>query len=210
MAEIRRLTDSCVLVADDFGVITMFDPGFHTFESGEIDLDTIGDVHRILITHEHGDHVSPAFVKWVIDRGNDVEVHSNEAVGALLEPHGIEVVTANPDGVLSEDVLHEEVPTGARPPNRSYSVGDLYTQPGDSYQPTFTGRVLALPLMTPWGSATASVEFARRLAPQQVVPVHDFYLTTPGRGWLYGLIGSVLAKDGIEFVSLNWGDAYTP
>jgi hypothetical protein len=54
------------------------------------------------------------------------------------------------------------------------------------------------------------VEFARRLAPQQVIPVHDFYLTTPGRGWLYGLIGSVLAKDGIEFVSLNWGDAYTP
>ena len=37
MAEIRRLTDSCVLVTDDFGAITMFDPGFHTFESCEID-----------------------------------------------------------------------------------------------------------------------------------------------------------------------------
>jgi hypothetical protein len=130
-------------------------------------------------------------------------------VADLLAPHDIEVLTDNPAGVSSEDVLHEVVPTGAQPPNRSFTIGDLFTQPGDSYQPTRTGQVLALSLMAPWGSATASVAFARSLAPQQVVPVHDFYLTAPGRGWLYGLITSVLAKDGIEFLALNWGDRAT-
>ena len=57
MAEIRRLTDSCVLVTDDFGAITMFDPGFHIFVSGEIDLETIGDVHRIANPYDEPVHI---------------------------------------------------------------------------------------------------------------------------------------------------------
>ena len=65
MAQIRRLTDSCLLVTTDAG-ISLFDPGFHTFGSGEIDLDSIGDVTRVFISHEHRDHVDPGFNtdKW--------------------------------------------------------------------------------------------------------------------------------------------------
>ena len=208
MPTIRRLTDSCLIVTDDRGA-TLIDPGFMTFESDEIDRDTIGDIQRILITHEHGDHVSPPFVRWLIDRGEDVRVHANEAVAALLEQHDIEVSTNDPDGVTSEDVLHEMIPTGATPPNRSYTIEGLLTHPGNSYQPTLSAPVLALPLLAPWGSATASVEFARRLAPRQVVPVHDFYLSSLGRSWITGLVKSVLAADDIELIPLDWGESYT-
>ncbi len=209
MATIRRLTDSCLLVTDNAGAVTLLDPGFFTFESGEIDLDSIGDVQRIMITHEHADHVNAEFVRWLVDRGPDVTVHANSAVADLLAPHDIPVDTDDPIGVRSEDVLHERIPTGATPPNRAYTMEGLLTHPGDSYQPTRTAPVRALPLLAPWGSATASVEFARRLGPRQVIPIHDFYLSAGGRSWIAGLVRKVLGADGVELVPLDWGEGYT-
>lgn len=208
MTTIRRLTDSCLTVTADAGT-TLFDPGFHTFDTGEFDLETLGEVQRVLISHEHGDHVKPEFVAWLLDRGSDVTVYSNRAVADLLAQHDIEAITENPAGISSEDVLHEMIPTGATPPNRAYTINGILTHPGDSYQPTSSAPVLALPLIIPWGSTTASMEFARRLAPQQVVPIHDFYLNELGRGFVTGMAKNVLAQAGIEVVPLGWGDSYT-
>lgn len=208
MATIQRLTDSCLLVTTDHDAV-LFDPGFHTYQSGEVDLDAIGDVTRVMITHQHGDHVNPEFVVWTLNRGQDVQVHSNQAVADLLAQHGVEVDTDLPQGVTVEDVQHEVIPSGDAPPNRSFTIEDVITHPGDSYQPTRSAPVLALPLMTPWGSATASVGFARRLQPQQVVPIHDFYMSRDGRGWIRGMVKNVLAGDGIELVDLDWGENFT-
>ena len=47
MTTIRRLADSCLIVTTDQGA-TLFDPGFRTFDV--IDLDSIGDIQRVLIT----------------------------------------------------------------------------------------------------------------------------------------------------------------
>ena len=208
MTTIRRLTDSCLIVTTDRGT-TLFDPGFHTFDSGEVDLASIGDVQQVLITHEHGDHVKPEFVRWLIDRGDDVRVYSNREVAEILRPHDIEVNTANPLGVSSEDVLHEMTPMGTAPPNRAYTLDAVFTHPGDSYQPHATAPVLALPLLVLWGSTTASVDFARRLSPQQVVPVHDWYVGVAGREWVYKMAATSLQRHGIELVPLNWGESYT-
>ncbi len=208
MPTVRRLADSCLLVTTDAGT-TLFDPGFSTFDSGAIDLDQIGDVQRVLITHEHADHVKPEFVRWLVDRGEDVAVHANQAVAGLLAPHGVEVQVSPPAGTSAEDVRHEVIPTGAAPPNRAWTIDGVLTHPGDSYQPTTTAPVLALPLIVPWGSTTRSVEFARRLAPRQVVPIHDWYTSPEGRAWVAGLAKRVLAGDGIEVVPLDWGESYS-
>lgn len=208
MAKIQRLTDSCLLVTTDEHA-TLFDPGFHTFQSGLIDLNSIGDVTRVFITHEHGDHVNPEFVRWAIDRRSDVEVFANEAVRDLLAGHGIEVNTGVPDGATVEDVLHGRIPSGATPPNRSFTIDGLLTHPGDSREPSTTAPILALPLLVPWDSATGAVDFARRLTPRQVVPIHDFYLSDMGRGWIRGMIKGVLANDDIDLVDLDWGDSFS-
>lgn len=208
MATIQRLTDSCLLVTTDSDSI-LFDPGFHTYQSGEFDLSSLGDVTRVMITHEHGDHVNPEFVAWILDRGTDVEVHSNEAVAELLGEHDIEVSTGLPQGVSAEDVRHEVIPTGDAPPNRAFTIEGLFTHPGDSWEPTRSAPVLALPLMVPWGSTTEAVDFARTLQPRQLVPIHDFYMAKSGREWVQGLVKGVLAGDGIELVDLDWGDSYT-
>ena len=208
MTIIRRLADSCILVTTGAGT-TLLDPGFLAYDPEVVDLGTVGDVQRVLITHEHGDHVHPEFVRWLVDRGDDVAVHANQAVADLLAPHGVEASIAVPEGTSAEDVLHEVVPTGAAPPNRSWTIDGVFTHPGDSYQPTSTAPVMALPLMVPWGSTTQSVDFARRLRPRQVVPVHDFYLNAEGRAGVAGLAKRVLEADGIEVVPLDWGDSYT-
>lgn len=208
MATIQRLTDSCLLVTTDTDA-TLFDPGFHTYQSGLIDLDSIGDVSRVLITHEHDDHVDPDFVRWLVDRGSDIVVYSNDAVRSLLEAHDIEVLTSVPDDVSVEDVIHGRIPNGSTPPNRAFTISELITHPGDSRDPTATAPVLALPLMVPWDSATGAVDFARRLRPRQVVPIHDFYMSESGRGWIRGLVGGVLAEEDIELVDVDWGDTFT-
>lgn len=207
MASVHRLTHSCLTVTTANGTV-LFDPDFHTFESGAIDLDTIGDVQQVLITHEHRDHLHPEFIRWLIDRGADVTVHSNQSVVDVLAGHDIEASSNDPVGVTHEDVTHERLPNGSAPPNRSYTVGGL-THSGDSFEPTTCGQVLALPVMAPWGSATRAVEFARRVAPQQVIPVHDFYMTAQGRGFITGLVTPVLEESGIEMVSLDWDESYT-
>jgi L-ascorbate metabolism protein UlaG (beta-lactamase superfamily) len=208
MTTIRRLADSCLLVSGDDGT-TLFDPGFLSYDHDSIDLETIGDVQRVLVTHEHGDHVHPGFVRWLIDRGEDVTVHSNQAVADLLAPHDIEVAVTDPAGITSEDVFHETTPMGTAPPNRSFTVEGVLTHPGDSYQPTTTAPVLALPLLVPWGSTFESMEFARRLQPAQVVPVHDFYLSESGRQWIVGMAAKVLAEADIEVIPLDWDQSYT-
>lgn len=208
MAEIRRLTDSCLLLSTDEGV-SLFDPGFHTFESGQVDLDAIGDVTRVFITHEHRDHVDPGFVRWLVDRGTDLTVYSNDAVVALLAETGIEASSAVPEGVSAEDVLHGALPDGATPPNRAFTVDGTITHPGDSREPTMSAPVLALPLLVPWDSVRGAVELALRLQPKQVVPIHDFYMTTGARAWIRGLAGGVLAGHGIELVDIDWGQSFS-
>ena len=208
MPTIRRLADSCLIVTSDDGA-TMLDPGFHSFSAEEIDLQAIGDIQRVLVTHEHGDHVSVDFVRWLLDRGEDVAVHSNQAVADLLAKYDIAVVMDTPSGVTVEDVFHEMTPMGTAPPNRSFTIDGILTHPGDSYQPTATAPVLALPLLIPWGSTVQSMEFARRLAPQQAVPIHDFYLSTSGREWITNIARTVLAQSDIELVPLDWGESFT-
>lgn len=208
MTTIRRLTHSCVIVTEDDHA-TLIDPDFFSFTSGAVDLDSIGDITRVLVTHEHGDHVHPEFVLWLKHRRDDLTVFSNEAVQTMLAKSDISVSTEVPEGTSVQDVLHERIPNGATPPNRAWTVGNVFTHPGDSYGLTSCGPVLSLSLIAPWGSSTASVDFAVGLAPRQVIPAHDFYLSEQGRSFLPNLVAGPLKQAGIEFVPLGWGDSYT-
>lgn len=78
-------------------------------------------------------------------------------------------------------------PAAIARPNRSFTLDGVFTHPGDSRQTTTTAPVMAAAQMAPWGSTTGAVESIRRLGPQMVVPVHDFYLVKPGENGCAGL-----------------------
>ncbi len=207
MTTIRRLTHSCLLVTGDDGTV-MMDPDVFTWTSGVVELDSIGDVHRVLITHEHGDHMHPEFIKWVRDRGTDVTIHANPRVQELLAAEDIEVSTGNPAGVTSEDMLHGTLPNGQQPPNRAFTYASV-THTGDSFDLTSCGDVLFLPLMVPWGATRTGVELAARLGPKQVIPAHDFYLSDGGRDFIYEFAGGAVAAEGPQFIPLKYGETIT-
>ncbi len=207
MPTIRRLTHSCLLVAADEGTV-LLDPDVFTWTSGVVDLDSVGDVQRVLITHEHADHMHPEFIKWVRDRGTDVTIHANSRVQELLAAEDIETTTANPAGVTSEDNLHGTLPNGQQPPNRAFTYANV-THTGDSFDLAACGDVLFLPLMVPWGAPRTGVELVERLGPKQVIPAHDFYLSDGGRAFIYEFVGGAIAEGGVEFVPLAYGDSYT-
>jgi len=207
MATIRRLTHSCLLVTGDEGAV-LIDPDVFTWSSGVVDLDSIGSVERVLITHEHADHMHPDFIKWVRDRGSDVTIHGNARVQELLAAEDIVVTTDNPPGVASEDMLHGTLPNGQQPPNRAFTYAGV-THTGDSFDLTTCGDVLFLPLMVPWGATRTGVELAERLSPKQVIPAHDFYLSDGGREFIYDFAGGAIAAGGIEFIPLGYGESYT-
>ncbi len=208
MATIQRLADSCLLVTTGSGT-TLFDPGFFSWRSDEVDLDALGDVQRVLITHAHADHVHPDFVRWLVDRGDDVAVHANQDVVDLLAEHDVAASTEVPADATVEDLDHERLPNGATLPNRAWTLGGVFTHPGDSQQLTETAPVMALPLLAPWTSTTDAVAFARRVGPRQVVAVHDFYCSASGRRFLRELAAGVLAEHDIELLPLDWGDHLT-
>ena len=147
-----------LITTDDHG--TLIDPGFHSFESGEVDLGSI-DVDRVLITHEHRDHVNPEFVRWLIDRRSDLTVYSNSAVAELLDGEGIDRVNRHPNRCHRRGRAPRTGAHRSTTPNRSFTIEELFTHPGDSHQPAQTAPILALPLIAPWTSTTAAVEFAK-------------------------------------------------
>lgn len=208
MATITRLSDSCLTVTTDEGT-TLFDPGFFTWDHHNEALESLGEVQRVFISHEHFDHVKPEFVRWLVDRGDDVRVFSNQVVVDLLAAEGIDASIAVPEGALAEDVLHERVVSGATPPNRAWTIDGVLTHPGDSQGLSFTAPVLALPIMAPWTSMTAAFEFATRLGPRQVIPIHDFHTSSFGREMVAKLITQFLDQADIEMVPLDWGASYT-
>jgi L-ascorbate metabolism protein UlaG (beta-lactamase superfamily) len=199
---LHRLADSC-LIADTGRHSALFDPGFFAWGHDSLDLGSLPDIDRILVTHEHADHFVPDFVAALTGRYPEVEIQSNESVVGLLSAAGLAGTTRSPAWVATHDIAHEMIPTGVVPPNTGYTIDGVFTHPGDSFRLAASGPVLALPLMAPWGTATQAVELARRLRPRYVVPIHDWYLTPPAREWLYGLVAGVLAGDSIELVRLD-------
>jgi L-ascorbate metabolism protein UlaG (beta-lactamase superfamily) len=188
--------------------VTLVDPGHHTFDERPIDLESIGDISAVVVTHAHQDHVDPGFVRWLKDRYPELTVHANQQVAELLAPIGIEVLDTNPQGITSEDLDHEITPLGSGPPNRAFTVGDALTHSGDSYRLSRSAPVLTMSLMAPWGSTTQSVEYIRRLRPSFVVPVHDSYLSESGQRSIWGIVSRALKEDGIELLEVGWGESF--
>jgi L-ascorbate metabolism protein UlaG (beta-lactamase superfamily) len=202
---ITKLVHACLLIEIN-GNRILLDPGIFTWQDERFDLSMAEGVDRILITHEHADHVNADLVQAVVDRSNDADVETTPSLQRILAEQGIAAVT---EGTPQFAAPHERIPVGPGPQNIGFHVEGAISHPGDSHSFVETMPILAMPFAAPWGSLVAGVDRTRLVNPQYVVPIHDAFLSEPGRDFMYGLAVAGLFDDDIEFVNLKDFDSVT-
>ena len=196
---ITKLVHACLLVDVD-GRRFLIDPGGFTWDDERFDPSMVEGVDRILITHEHADHVSYDFVRAALERSNGAEVETTASLQRILSEQGIGAVTSGTPQFVAP---HERIPLGPGPENTGFHVAGALSHPGDSHSFNQTMPILAMPFVAPWGSLTSGADRARLVRPRYVVPIHDWFLSEPGKGFMYRLAHAALATDGIELIVID-------
>jgi len=143
------------------------------------------NVSTVVITHDHPDHLDVAAVRQIVDRSG-ATVLGNGEVAATLRAEGI-AVTVIEEGTRQVGAFtlqaipttHEPILAETLPRMTAFLVNGRVLNPADSFQPSleaFAGvELLALPVMAPFLTEIAVMDFARRMRPRQALPVHDGY-----------------------------------
>jgi L-ascorbate metabolism protein UlaG (beta-lactamase superfamily) len=202
---ITKLVHACLLVEVN-GKRILLDPGIFTWQDERFDVSMVEGVDRILITHEHADHVNANLVTAALERSNNAVVETTPALQEILGEQGISAVT---EGTPQFASPHERIPTGPGPENIGFHVAGAVSHPGDSHSFIETMPILAMPFAAPWGSLVAGVDRTRLVNPTYVIPIHDFALSAGGRSFMDGLAVAGLFDDDIELVTINDFDSVT-
>lgn len=202
---LTKLVHACVLV-ETKGSRILLDPGIFTAQDERFDLGMVEGVDRILITHEHADHVNVELVRSILERSNDAEIETTTSLQTILSDSDID---ARIEGTPQFAAPHERIPTGPGPENTGFHVDRVLSHPGDSHSFVETMPILAMPFAAPWGSLVGGVDRTRLVGPKYVVPIHDYFLSDGGREFMYGLATAGFAKDDIELVHLKDFDSIT-
>ncbi len=196
---ITKLVHACLLVEAD-GKRILVDPGIFTARDERFDLAMVEGVDRILITHEHADHVDVDLVRSILERSNPAEVETTASLQVILSGQGMDSVIA---GTPQFAAPHERIPIGPGPENTGFHIEGVLSHPGDSHSFVESMPILAMPFAAPWGSLVAGVDRTRLVGPSYVIPIHDWFLTESGRKFMYGLAAAGLGDDEIELVHLE-------
>ncbi|MDB5164495.1 MAG: hypothetical protein JWL89_121 [Candidatus Saccharibacteria bacterium] len=201
--KITKYVHSCLLVETPERV-AIFDPGVMSEEA--FDFDALSRLDDIFITHMHGDHMSPSFIKRLIDAFPAVRITTTDEATKLLAAEGIKATTALPAGVELFESPHEDVrPLFPQPEEIGIHYLDTLTDPGDSHSFHETKAILALPITAPWGSSIKALNLALELKPKHVLPIHDWHWSDAARAQTYDRFESVLGEQGITFHKLVTG-----
>jgi L-ascorbate metabolism protein UlaG (beta-lactamase superfamily) len=187
--QITRFGHAAVLV-EAAGARILIDPGAFSEDA----VFELTGLDAIVVTHQHLDHIDR-------DRGPAL-LAANAGALLLSDPETAEVLdfgawTPNAEGL--ETVVggvtirgvgaHHAVILPSIP--RVSNVGVLLTAPGEPtlFHPGDTYEyvpqdvhVLALPLSAPWAKSSETVDFASRVAPVTLFPIHDRTVSEAGYG----------------------------
>lgn len=200
--KITKFVHSCLLV-EEGGKIILIDPGNYTFEETALNINSLGQLDYLLITHEHQDHMYIPAIKEMVSKFPTVQVIGNESVGKILAGEGIKVSTKGDALIQLETIPHDKNFMGPEVPNTIFTINGKLTHPGDSHHFKKTAEILALPVQAPWGSTSNAVELATRLKPKIIIPIHDWHWREKARENMYKRLTAYFEKLGIKFISLQ-------
>jgi len=208
--KITKYGHSCLLVEENF-VKIITDPGKWN------PTPDVENVNAILITHEHQDHFELSQVKEILEKSPEALVITHEAVAAKLSEAGVPHVIIEPgsaidvNGVSVESYGTEHATIyGPVSPcrNTGYLIAEKLFAPGDALHdiPGKPVEILALPCGGPWMRLSEAIDYAKKVQPKSVFPIHDAIYTEEYRSDLIPrVVGGNLENAGIAFVDMAPG-----
>jgi L-ascorbate metabolism protein UlaG (beta-lactamase superfamily) len=180
--KISKFLHSCLTFEKD-GFKLLVDPGMFSFAEGLVKPEIFGDVSAIIITHNHPDHLDVENLKKILAAGKS-EVYANAQVKQELEKAGIDAillhegaVNIGPFKIEAISVKHEPLLDAPTPEMTALVIDDCILHPVDSFEEKLLAykniELLLLPIMAPFTNEIKVADFADRLQPKQILPVHD-------------------------------------
>ena len=198
---LTKLGHACVRLEKD-GAALVIDPGAYSAT------DALDGTNRVLITHEHMDHVAVERLRTAQQRNPDLRVWTNRSVAGSLAGAYVEPVADGDafsiDGGFEVQVygewhavIHPDIP---RVLNVGFVVDGTVFHPGDAFtlprQPVDT---LLLPVYAPWCKLAEVIDYVRAVKPRRAIPIHDGFLNDVGLALVDGLLGERGPGIGAEY-----------
>jgi L-ascorbate metabolism protein UlaG (beta-lactamase superfamily) len=182
---VSKYIHSCLLIENKTGKI-LFDPGKFTFAENLVKPSQFENLSAIILTHFHPDHIDEEALKEIIENNSSAVLFGNTEIKNKLAEKEIicevfETGTRQIDlfSVEAFDATHAAILGSEPPQNTAYLIDETLLVPGDSFAETLetkkNTKFLALPVMAPWTTELEVAAFARRMNPQQIIPIHDGY-----------------------------------
>lgn len=203
------------LVIENEGSTLVIDPGSFTAPFA------VENLAAIVVTHEHGDHVTPEHLDRLLEAG-PVPLFAPAGVAAAHPDYPWQVVGAGETHQAGpfelafsggrHAVIHRSIPVID---NVGVMVNGTLYYPGDSFTvPERTAAegpvpVLAVPASAPWLKIAEVMDYVEAVAPRRSFPTHERVNSDAGNAMANARIRLVTEQHGGEFVPLVAGDTLT-
>jgi L-ascorbate metabolism protein UlaG (beta-lactamase superfamily) len=206
---VSKYIHSCLLIEEGDDKL-LFDPGKFSFVEGLVKPDDFRDLSAVVLTHRHPDHIDDDALKKIVVNNPSAIVLTNAEIESELSRQGVSAEVFEAGRRMAgkfdlEAVRAEHAPilNSETPRNIAYVVSGRLLHPGDSFDHSLDAyrgiEVLALPIMAPWTTELEVAEFARRISPKHVVPIHDGYAKEFFLKQRYENFQKYFARLGIDF-----------
>ena len=208
MMNVTKFGHACLLLEVDKLTI-LLDPGVYA---------TVPKLHSldvILITHEHPDHFDTETLKKILKEHKECEIITHAGVRKVLTSLDIPSTEINEHEVVirkrvkiesigkDHASIHPDLPAMT---NCGFLIDERFFYPGDSFVvPQKEVSVLALPVAAPWMRLEECIEYAKKVRPEVVFPVHDGMLRPDRMTPTRRIPAMLLEKEGIRFVDMQDG-----
>ncbi len=182
--KISKYLHSCLVFELD-GYKLLFDPGKFSFADGEVTAEMFADVDLIIVTHIHPDHLDIDVLKKIIEL-SDARLYANSQVSAELVKADLKHTILHegthqfgPFKLQAIDLVHEPILDNPLPQMTGFIINDKVLHPVDSMENDLLNyegiELLLMVTMAPFANELRITDFADRLKPKQILPVHDGY-----------------------------------